>query len=299
VAAEVPSEAVVRVSLDRVQADGWDFVLEAMAIPHRVLPTNTGFALLVPPQMVATAIVALDAHDREATEEPPREAAPPDHGPSFVGMAMAITIIAFFVVTGSRAGPDAQGWFRQGSATADAIVHQHELWRAVTALTLHADAMHVAGNSLASLVFVSALGRWLGGGLALLATLLAGFAGNLLTAFIYSTSHNVVGASTATFGALGVLGGLQFVRRFHVRSVGRVRRAMLGVAAALGLFAMLGMGERSDVVAHAGGLGFGILFGVLLGQFVERPVRAPAQALALLATVATLTGAWMLAFRHP
>jgi rhomboid protease GluP len=153
---------------------------------------------------------------------------------------------------------------------------------------------------VASLVFVSALGRWLGGGLALLATLLAGICRQPSDRFhLFKTSHNVVGASTATFGALGVLGGLQFVRRFHVRSVGRVRRAMLGVAAALGLFAMLGMGERSDVVAHAGGLGFGILFGVLLGQFVERPVRAPAQALALLATVATLTGAWMLAFRHP
>ena len=299
VAAEVPSEAVVRASPDRGQAEGWDFVLEAMAIPHRVLPTDAGFAVMVPPQMVATAIAALDAHDKEAAEGPPREVAPPDHGPSFVGVAMAITLIAFFVVTGSRTGPDAQGWFRQGSAIADAIVHNHEAWRAVTALTLHADAMHVAGNAVASLVFVSALGRWLGGGLALRATLLAGIAGNLLTAFVYSTSHNVVGASTATFGALGVLGGLQFVRRFRVRSVGRVRRAMLGVAAALGLFAMLGMGERSDVVAHAGGLGFGILFGVLLGQFVRRPVRVPAQALSLLATVATLAGAWVLAFRHP
>jgi membrane associated rhomboid family serine protease len=296
VAAEVPTEAVVRASPDRGQAESWTFVLEAMAIPHRVVSTDIGFAVMVPPKMVAIAIAALDAQDKEAAEGPPREVAPLDHGPSFVGVAMGITIIAFFIVTGPRTGPDLHGWFRHGSAVADAIVRNHEVWRAVTALTLHADAMHVVGNAFASLVFVTALGRWLGGGVAILATLLAGFAGNLLTSYIYATSHNVVGASTSTFGALGVLCGLQFVRRFRNRTVGRFRRALLGVAAALGLLAMLGMGERSDVVAHVTGTGFGILFGVLLGLSIKRPVRALGQALALLATVATLAGAWLMAF---
>jgi rhomboid protease GluP len=298
VAAEVPTEAVVRASPDRGQAESWTLVLEAMAIPHRVVPTDIGFAVMVPPKMVAPAIAALDAQDKEAAEEPTREPAPPDHGPSFVGMGIGITLLAFFVVTGPRTGPDLQGWFRQGSAISQTIVRNHELWRAVTALTLHADAMHVAGNAVASLVFVTALGRWLGGGLAVLATLLAGIAGNLLTAYIYKTSHNVVGASTSTFGALGVLGGLQFVRRYHMRSVGRLRRALLGIAAALGLLAMLGMGERADVVAHATGTGFGVLFGALAGLALKRPVRTLGQALALSSAVAVVAGAWLLAFHH-
>jgi len=297
VAAEVPTEAVVRASPDRGQAESWTLVLEAMAIPHRVVPTEVGFAVMVPPKMVAPAIAALDAQDKEAAEGPPRDIAPPDHGPSFIGVGMGVTLFAFFVVAGPRSGPDLQGWFRNGSAIADAIVRNHEVWRAVTALTLHADAMHVAGNAVASLIFLTALGRWLGGGLAILATLLAGTAGNLLTSYIYVTSHNVVGASTSTFGALGVLGGLQFVRRFRARSVGRMRRALLGIAAALGLLAMLGMGERSDVVAHATGTGFGVLFGVILGLCIKRPVRALGQGVALLATVAILTGAWLLALR--
>ena len=297
-AAEVPTEAVVRASSDRGQAESWTLVLEAMAIPHRIVPTDAGFAVMVPPKMVAPAMAALDAQDKEAAEEAPREVAPPDHGPSFVGMGMSITLVAFFVVAGPRTGPDLQGWFRHGSAVSDAIVRNHEVWRAVTALTLHADAMHVAGNAVASLVFVTALGRWLGGGLAVLATLLAGIAGNLLTAYIYKTSHNVVGASTSTFGALGVLGGLQFVRRFRVRTVGRFRRALLGIAAALGLLAMLGMGERSDVVAHATGTGFGVLFGALLGLGLKRPVRTFGQALALFGAVGILTGAWLLAFHR-
>ena len=296
--AEVPTEAVVRASPDRGQAEGVSLVLEAMAIPHRLVTTETGYAVLVPPRMVAPAIAALDAQDKEVAEGPPRESAVPDHGPSFVGVAMAMTLIAFHVVSGPREGADLGGWFRVGSAVARAIVRDHELWRAVTALCLHADAMHVAGNAVASLVFVTALGRWLGSGLALLATLLAAAAGNLFTAYLYSTTHNSVGASTATFGALGVLGGLQFVRRFRDARIGRLRRGLLGIAAALGLLAMLGMGERSDVVAHASGLGFGVLAGLVLGLFLKRPMRTLGQAVCLLATVGIVTGAWLLAFRH-
>jgi rhomboid protease GluP len=296
VAATVPTEAVVRTCPDSGQAESISLVLEAMAIPHRIAQTDAGFAVMVPPRMVAPAIAALDAQDKEAAEGTPRETPVPDHGPSFIGVAMVVTIIAFYVVTGPRAGADASGWFRHGSAVAQRIVHHGELWRAVTALTLHADAMHVAGNAVASLVFVTALGRWLGPGIALLATLLAGAFGNLFTACLYSTTHNSVGASTATFGALGILGGLQFVRRFRDASVGRFRRALLGIAAALGLLSMLGMGERSDVVAHAAGLGFGILSGIGLGLFLKRPVRTFGQALCLLATVGLLSGAWLLAF---
>jgi len=306
VAAEVPDEAVVRASPDRGQAEGISLVLESMAIPHRVVPTETGgYAVLVPPRMVAPAIAALDAHDREAAEGRPRESVAPSHGSSFVGVAMSAVLVAFFVVTGPSGG-DVRGWFRVGSAVADSIVRDHELWRAVTALTLHRDAIHVAGNVVATLVFVTALGRWLGAGVALLATLLAGAAGNLATAFFYTTLHDSVGASTATFAALGVLGGLQFVRRFRDSSVGRLRRALLGVAAALGLLAMLGIGDpsdlvaraggRPDVVAHATGLGFGVLGGVALALLVRRPVRMVGQALCLAATVALLSGAWTLAF---
>jgi len=297
VTAEVPAEAAVRVSPSRAQAEAWDFVLEAVGIAHRVGMSEEGWAVLVPPPLVATALAALDAADREASEEPAREPQAPDHGRSFVGLAAAATIAAFFWVSGPRAGADAGGWFRAGSGVAGSIVHG-QWWRAVTALTLHSDFMHVTGNAVAFIVFLSALGRWLGGGLALYVTLLAGAAGNLVTAYVYGSPHNVVGASTATFAALGLLGGLQFLRRYSARTVGRRKRAFLGVAASLGLFAMLGVGERSDMLAHASGLGFGLGFGLLLGHFVRRPVKPLGQAICLCAAVATIAAAWLLAFRH-
>ena len=295
--AEVPTEAAVRVSPSRDQAEAWDLVLEAVGIPHRVGLAEEGWAVLVPSALVGTALAALDANDREAAEEPAREAPPPDHGRSFVGLAAAATIAAIFWVSGPRNGPDAGGWFRVGSGVAAEIVHG-QWWRVVTALTLHSDFMHVTGNAVAFVVFLSALGRWLGGGLALFATLLAGAAGNLLTALVYGNPHNVVGASTATFAALGLLGGLQFVRRYRARTVGRFKRAFLAIAASLGLFAMLGVGEKTDMLAHAAGLGFGLGFGLLWGRLVRRPVLQPAQAICLIVTVAAVAGAWLLAFRH-
>jgi hypothetical protein len=61
---------------------------------------------------------------------------------------------------------------------------------------------------------------------------------------------------------------------------------------------MLGVGERTDMLAHATGLGFGLGFGLLWGRLVRRPVKQPGQIICLIATVAVVAGAWMLAFRH-
>jgi membrane associated rhomboid family serine protease len=297
VTAEVPFEAAVRVSPDHAQAEAWDFVLEALCIPHRLGLTEEGWAVLVPPPLVATALAALDASDQEAKEGPAREPQAPDHGRSYVGWAAAITIAAFFWVSGPRDGADAGGWFRVGSGVAGQIVHG-QWWRVVTALTLHADVMHVTGNAVFLILFLSALGRWMGGGVALSTTLMAGAAGNLLTAYIYGAPHNVVGASTCTFATVGLLGGLQFIRRYSARTVGRLKRAFLGVAASLGILAMLGTGEKADMMAHATGLGFGLVFGLLMGCYVRRTVGARLQGLCLIATVVIVAGSWLLAFRR-
>ena len=297
VTAEVPFEAAVRVSPDHAQAESWDFVLEAVGISHRLALTAEGWAVMVPPPLVGAAMAALDAHDQEIAEGPAREPQAPDHGRSYVGLAAAMTIAAFFLVSGPRDGADVGGWFRVGSGVAGAILHG-QWWRSVTALTLHADIMHVTGNAVFMVLFLSALGRWLGGGVALLFTLLAGIAGNLLTALIYGSPHNVVGASTSTFAALGLLAGLQFMRRFNVRMVGWRKRAFLALAASLGLLAMLGTGEKADMLAHATGLGFGLIFGLLLARWTQRMKNAPLQGACLLATVLVVAGAWLLAFRR-
>jgi membrane associated rhomboid family serine protease len=99
--------------------------------------------------------------------------------------------------------------------------------------------------------------------------LLAGTGANLLTAWTETQDHLSVGASTATFAALGLVVGLQCVRRW--RGGGQVRRrAWLAAGAGLALLAMLGFGARADVFAHAYGLGLGFVLGLGAG-IVDKP----------------------------
>ena len=68
-----------------------------------------------------------------------------------------------------------------------------------------------------------------------------------------------VGASTAVFGAVGLLAGRGVAQRLRRGELGL--RIWVPLAAGLALIAMLGTGERSDIWAH----GFGFLAGSFLG----------------------------------
>jgi len=292
----MPNEVVLRVTSGSERAEAWSFVLQAVGIPHRLQNVDEGVALVLDGAFAAQANAALSAHDRESAEEL-REPAVPDQGPTTLGAAMATALIAFFFVTGPRADAGGAGgpWFGPGSAVAEQIVHG-AWWRSVTALTLHADLAHVLGNAVALIIFVSALGRWLGRGVALALVLIAGALGNLVTAYLYGSHHDSVGASTAAFGALGILGGLQLVRRYRFTAqLDRRRRALTVVAACLGLFAMLGVGERTDVVAHLAGLAVGLLLGVATGRWLRRPPRALGQWLLAAASALAVVGCWLFA----
>ena len=130
-------------------------------------------------------------------------------------------------------------------------------------------------------------------GLVWLLLLTAGAFGNLANAWLQNPAHRAVGASTAIFGAVGMLATISMVRYRH--NLRPRRRWTLPVAAALGLLAMLGAGgENTDLGAHL----FGFLFGLPLGFGAElliekrgRPGRTWNALLALVA-VALVTGAW-------
>ena len=71
--------------------------------------------------------------------------------------------------------------------------------------------VHVLGNAVATAVLLPPLGQRLGVGAALCLALLAGALGNLLSAFVHHPSHVAIGASTATFGAMGALSTLRLL----------------------------------------------------------------------------------------
>src|SRR5262249_41301688 len=132
--------------------------------------------------------------------ERPRHAGAPFAPIVFAALAV------FFLVTGPVAG--GARWFSHGAAVAGLVV-MAQPWRAVPALPLHADSVHVIGNVISGAIFGTGVDRRLGPGASALAILASGFAGNLANALWHartgSGGHATIGASTAVFGAVGIL----------------------------------------------------------------------------------------------
>jgi rhomboid protease GluP len=288
------SEISLRVAPRRQLAEEWALVLVAEGLTPRVVHTHDGFLISIPPEQRESANAALAAYERENTSSPDDNIDEPRGSAHlYVALAVSIALLDMFFVT--DVWHQTVDWLGRGGADAGRILNG-EPWRAVTALTLHADITHVLGNAIAGAIFLTAVCRALGPGLGCALVLLSGVAGNLLNAFVHTTLHVSVGASTAVFGALGILGGLGVVRR---RRLGlRGRRAWLPIAAGLGLLAFLGTaGERVDLWAHLFGFVFGAVLGIVAALIVKRRPAAGVQWLWGLSALTLVICSWMLALQ--
>ena len=169
-----------------------------------------GWALIVAASDAAVALEILDAYDRENPSPVARrdDAAAPSRPVTLAGAYVGLLLVGVFAISGPRAG--GSEWFQRGSADATRML-AGEWWRAVTALTLHADVPHLLGNVVAAGLLVTAVCQQLGAGVGLGLLLLAGAGGNALTAAVHRGGHVSVGASTAIFAALGILAALRVV----------------------------------------------------------------------------------------
>lgn len=279
------------------QANEWALVLTSVGIRSRVSRVPRGFALQVHRDDARRAEAELRAYLAESAEVATSEADEPPlvevtgSAPLRAALAVSLAMLGFYSVTGP--GRASGIWFLQGSADT-ALIRSGELWRTVTALTLHADLMHLVGNLLFGTFFLAAVGRSLGPGVAFAFVVLAGAGGNLANAIVRSSAHISIGASTAVFGAVGVLSGLGITRRAKRR--GRRRPVLIPIAAGLGLLAMFGVGgERVDAFAHLFGLLAGVVVGLGAGFAMPRPLGVWAQLGAAAASVAVLLRSWQLA----
>ena len=284
---------MVRVTASRARAEEWTVVLAALDVPCGLREEPDGWTVLVAPADAVTALDALESYEREnAAEraETPAGAAPP-RLVTFAGVYVALLLLAIFALSGAREGRSA--WFARGSADAGRIV-AGEWWRAVTALTLHANAPHVLGNAIAAALLVSVVCQALGLGVGLWLVLLAGAAGHLTTAFVQRGHFVSVGASTAIFGAIGILATLRVVTPARVRL--GARRPWVILAATVVLLVVFSIGPDVDVLGHLFGLLAGLGAGVLGALSLRRPPTPAMQWLLTLAAAAAVAGAWRLAF---
>jgi membrane associated rhomboid family serine protease len=280
-------EAVVHRAASRRRAEELLLVLAAAGLDGRAEHATDGWLILVPEGQAVPATEAVAAYDRDHQRAVDEDADPPH---SLAGVVLSLTIVGIYALSGPRAR-----WseaFRAGSAVAERIV-AGEWWRAVTALTLHADAAHILGNAFIGLVFVTAVCRLLGPGLGTSLILGTGVVGNLLAAVVRRTASSSVGASTAIFGAVGILCGRAVIRAARRRAIGR--RPWVPLAAGIALLALLGTSERADLLAHA----TGFLIGLPLGAMTAETPRPgwPVQAALAGASALLVIGAWMLALR--
>src|SRR5207249_12298676 len=144
----------------------------------------------------------------------------------------------------------------------NAAVGAGEWWRPFTATLLHADIAHLAANATTGILILGLAMGFYGAEVCLLATYLAGVAGNLAGFMIYGGLHRGLGASGMVMGALGLLAVQSLFLWRESRSTAEFIKR--GVLAGVLLLVLLGLNPASDVIAHLGGFVTGCLFGVVL-----------------------------------
>jgi len=272
-------------------------VLQAVGIRHEILPDGSRSLLIVPADEAAQA-----RHELDTWQSENRGWRPPRPMPTFrrlnpwPGLAGYLLLMCLFAWTSAQSlwGLD---WFGAGRVNA-ALVRDGEWWRTVTALTLHVDLGHLTANLVFGLAFGLFAGHYLGAGVAWLAILAAGALGNATNALIQPADHNAVGASTAIFGALGLIAAFAWRRRLYPQDRWVYR---LGpIVGAIALLAYTGSGgERTDVGAHLTGFLCGAGLGLLAARLDTERLTAPrTQVAAGLVTFAIIALAWTRAFAH-
>jgi len=285
-------EISVRITRDPKLAQDWELVLIAQGLSPRVRRTEDGFLLCVPQEQAGKALAGLSAYERENAAKD-REGESIGFAGMGTGLFVAVLLLVFHFVTVFTS--PTLPWFERGGADAERIMHG-EFWRAVTALTLHADTVHAISNAFGAALFLGAAAGTLGPGLACVLVLLAGAGGNLANAVLHGSSHISVGASTAIFGAVGILGGSAMARQRSAQ-VGR-RRAWVPIGAALALLALLGTeGENVDVLAHLFGFLIGAVLGILIAFASPAARRRGAQWASGSAALVIIICCWALALR--
>ncbi len=277
------------------KANEHGLVVLSMGLAYWTFKEGRRFVLHVETEHAEDVLEQFRKYDQENRFWPPWVSREQDETVSIPALVIyAVVLLAFFI--GQQRENE---WFvSRGAVDSILIFRQGEWWRAATALTLHSDFPHLVSNLFGGALFGIFVNRSLGSGLSWFLILLSGIAGNLLSAAItFPLARQSIGASTAIFGALGILAGCAMTdarpskwrQRQYVRAVPLV--------GALTLLALLGTGDvRTDVLAHFCGFSAGIVLGVG-GGCASRysPIQAWLEKTLLSSCLIILALAWIAA----
>lgn len=215
---------------------------------------------------------------------------PAQLGPS---LGVAALLIALFIAQGQI-----PGLTERGLVSSEAIREHGELWRVITAVTLHGDLAHLVGNLATLPVLGFFCSRYLGAGVAWLALLLLAALANLTNALLGEAyDFRSLGASTAGFAALGLLAGVPAGWYLRLRKPLSPQEWIVPLIGGIALFIWLGGGGspdgRTDIAGHLWAFLYGILAAIPLAAGFLGPHNHPRlQRSAWLLTTALLTVAF-------
>ena len=277
-------------SLNQEQANAFSLVLNSSGIGNRVTRSNDGFRIDVPKPYAEAAREVIYRYQTENPDaEADRSVSPIHPAPkNLSGIAVALLLLSIHLAVSASSAPD--DYIDVFGANASRILNG-EMYRCATALLLHADAAHIAGNMAGMVIFGGAVCVVAGSGAGWLMILVSGILGNLMNALAYETGHLSVGASTAVFGAVGILCAFQAV---NTARTGRGwKRTALVFASGLALLAFLGTSARSDVGAHLFGFLCGVLMGGAYGSWMGHPLGMKGQVLCGIISASTILLSWI------
>ncbi len=279
-------------SLSKEEVETFGLVLLSHGIVHQAVRRENGWELRTDPSTAAEAERLIHQYQEENLPVPTvSEDIYYDYKGSTAGVwgALLLALVHVYVYI------MADTYFVKSAFAASAgRILDGEWYRAATALLLHADLVHLLGNMVGIALLGSAVCSVMGWGVGWLTIVSSGIAGNVLNAVVYTAGHSSIGASTAVFGALGILSAWQVLRR--TRQAGRRLKALLPLGAGLALLGFMGSSVHTDVLAHLFGFLSGITIGGLYGATVKNILDVKIQAAALMLTVIILLRAWMGAY---
>lgn len=244
-------------------------VILAMREPCLIAETETPGQYSLQAEPSAAPQIANELHAYESEKEVPRPA-PPERemfrfsaGWEVYGIWM-LALIGCFVWQQEH-----PSFTKLAASSSTGLIGHREWWRPFTALFLHADVPHLMGNLLSGLFFGTLVARLIGAWRGWALILACGTLGNAITsALTWPEEFTSIGASTAVFGALGILSGLGFSAMLRARlhlPWARIAAPVLAGVVLLGWFGGGSANGNTDVLGHVFGFGSGLAEGVVVG----------------------------------
>lgn len=278
-------------NLTQKQADICALVLSSAGVPHRINRSGIYWDVRVDEMHYDRALASMELYFKENRNRRPDFEEKRIHiGQETIisGIVISVSLLLWYMQVENSG--DVKEIINRFGASAAKIL-DGEYFRSVTALMLHKDEVHLVGNMAGLFIFGTAVCAVTGWGAGWLMILISGIAGNLFNAYMYESAHVAIGASTAVFGAIGILAGYQGVK--WKNRPGKIRKAWVPVACGLALLGLLGSGGVNvDIMAHLFGFGFGILIGGLYGLLVKKIPDPTIQWVCAAGVLGIVFGAW-------